>query len=524
MLPADIDGVREIGLAKWQKDVWWPISEERFQRLTQTLWCKFDVLLAHMGEIPAHLILADIGFLNLLVQYLHACAVKAYCYETRLSLFIGRQAKSFYTPDWITIGEGHEVEWQTRDKVVHWFRRYAKQIRFSTGFRDRAAIFRSFDANVAWDLGSFDLLKREYTISQDLFCEHHYPQTLLPRHLPRSSLAAEIRNNLRSTLNDFLSDITVYCRREFQFLVDPMPIADAWLARLESLWRRYHSVLQWQRIPRQLLVSNLGKPLHRVIALGIRARGGEVLAFQHGNDMGTTFNPTLPYIEYCLCDTYVCATGKAAEFHEAVNQESEINRRRTIKFLSVDTNRYRKLWASGSRESLVRPHRTFMLVGYPMNALRYINAVGEFFIFKLDHEIRIAALLKRRGFRVIYKAHPDRLSEIEGIFDEIVDEIITEPFENSYRKADVFVFTHPLTTTFGLSLCTGCPIILIDVQGWRWNQRAYELLSRRCKMVPAWFDDNNRLSFSEDVFVKKLSELSEAINTEYLEEFMFPGK
>ena len=157
-----------------------------------------------------------------------------------------------------------------------------------------------------------------------------------------------------------------------------------------------------------------------------------------------------------------------------------------------------------------------------MNPYRFHYAEGCFFPFRLDLELRVINLLKKHGFKVIYKMHPERQHEVEGIFDGLVDRIITKPFEKVYKEADALFFGYGNSTTFGFALGTNRPLFLIDIENTNWNPEVHELLSRRCIIVPAKFDEKNRIQFDEGYFLEKLGQKPEMPDFAYVEKFMIP--
>ena len=117
-------------------------------------------------------------------------------------------------------------------------------------------------------------------------------------------------------------------------------------------------------------------------------------------------------------------------------------------------------------------------------------------------EYRLITTLKNFGYYVVYKAHPDRIKEIEGLFNDVVDEVITESFEKVWQGSDLLIFTYTSTTTFGYALTTNLPIILVDsAQKFR-DKKEYDDMSSRVNLVKTSFNDNMRISFDSDLLLK----------------------
>ena len=134
-------------------------------------------------------------------------------------------------------------------------------------------------------------------------------------------------------------------------------------------------------------------------------------------------------------------------------------------------------------------------------------------------EIRLAKLLRKKGYYVIYKPHPMTMNEIEGIFDNYVDEIVEDEYENVYDIADCVMFGDYSTSTFGFSLLTNRPIVLIDIKGNYRFPKAFELLNKRCSIVMAELDGSGRINFDENKVLNAVEESINNINYDILYEY-----
>ena len=160
-----------------------------------------------------------------------------------------------------------------------------------------------------------------------------------------------------------------------------------------------------------------------------------------------------------------------------------------------------------------------MLIGFPMTNFYYYGFSGGFAFAQLDMEIRLAKLLRKKGYNVIYKPHPMTMNEIEGIFDNYVDEIVEDEYENVYDIADCVMFGDYSTSTFGFSLLTNRPIVLIDIKGNYRFPKAFELLNKRCSIVMAGLDGSGRINFDENKVLNAVEESINNINYDILYEY-----
>jgi hypothetical protein len=82
------------------------------------------------------------------------------------------------------------------------------------------------------------------------------------------------------------------------------------------------------------------------------------------------------------------------------------------------------------------------------------------------------------------------------------------------------LFTTPYSTTFGFSLLTNKPIVYINVKGYTWYPRAFELVKKRCSVVEAESVDGRNV-FEEQEVLNAIEESVNNINYDILYEFVF---
>jgi len=241
--------------------------------------------------------------------------------------------------------------------------------------------------------------------------------------------------------------------------------------------------------------------------------------------MGNAWEKFSAYVEAAVCDEFICPTASAARFHEEEYTKGGISKFHAAVFRSGETRYYYDLYRKCRTKPSSSRIKTIMVMGYPMNAVRYLYSAADFFLFQLDVELRLVRLLKENGFKVIYKMHPERQREAAGIFEGLCDAVSVEPFEKVWHQGDAFFFGCTTSTTFGFALCTNRPIFVLDVEGRKWNSEAYELLRRRCVMISSGFREGNRIEFDQSEILQELSkgrESTEALVFDYVKKCMFP--
>jgi len=519
-VPTDIYAVKQMGLDAWQADFFWGISDPEFFELGDALLEAFDLLYEGQGKEDRDLLMCDVGFLSFLCQHVHSLVNAARCETRGIDLIPGPLASAFQRPDWGTLARQLVRSFPWRDTWAFQTRRMAKRIRFNENVSLPGRIYELFKTQEVWSLGTFTRLKSEFVRSKGIRCDHPYVQTLLTASTPSKSEAPSER--LCAGIQDFGERVREFLAEKYETEFAAKPFCDCWTRRLKSLLSISGCLNLTNRIPKTLLLSELGNPLHRLIALRLRERGTQVIGFHHGNDMGNAWEKFSGYVEAGVCDEFVCPTAAAARFHEEEYNMSGISRFRPVKFRSVETRHYWDLHEECKKHPSPGKIRTVMVMGYPMNAVRYLYSTADFFLFQLDVELRLLKLLREKGFKAIYKMHPERRKEAAGLFEGRCDEISVEPFEKVWDQADAFFFGCTTSTTFGFALCTNRPVFVLDVEGRSWNSEARELLRKRCGMIPAAFGKGNRLEFDEGTILRNLSMEFGELDMEYLKRCMFP--
>jgi CDP-glycerol glycerophosphotransferase (TagB/SpsB family) len=156
-----------------------------------------------------------------------------------------------------------------------------------------------------------------------------------------------------------------------------------------------------------------------------------------------------------------------------------------------------------------------------MTNFYYYGFSGGFAFAQLDMEIRLVKILRANGYYIVYKPHPMTMNEVEGVFDNYVDEIVEGKYENVYDIADCVLLGDYSTSTFGFTLLTNKPIVLIDIKGNFRFPKSFELLSKRCSIVMADIDDSGRIIFDKNEVLNAVEESIDNINYDILYKYAF---
>jgi len=518
-IPADIYALKAIGVDSWQSHYFWPISDADFFRLTEIVLAGFDRLYEEEDQESRAVLLSDAGFLVFLTRHLHARICEVECRKRNCEILWHNLAGQFHSPRWEAMADRFRYSPRFHERWKFRLRRIAKHLAFDENVALPARLVRAFRRSDVWSLGSHSRLKREYLRSRGISCDHLYIQILVDRsHL---SARAAVPEKLASGVKSFLEDLRQEVEKRYDASFSTEEVLSCWMRRLLRLLALYRALRHKEGNPGTLLLTEGGNPLHRVVALALKSKGTRIVGFHHGNDMTNAWERISAYIETAHCDEFVCPTAAAARFHRQEYEMSGISRFNPVEFVSVETPYYRRLFLNCQKLPFPERIQSVMIMGYPMSPYRYLDSTADFFLFQVDIELRVMKLLREKGFRVIYKMHPETQQEAKGLFQGLSDLILTEPFEEVHQKADAYFFGCITSTTFGFALCTNRPILVLDIKGKNWNEEAYKYLSRRCEMVPGYFDEQDRIQFEESELLVKLQKPTFP-DFSYVERFMFP--
>jgi len=521
LIPLDINAIQKIGLKKWQDFFYWPISDEVYFDLLDNLWDNFDELSESASPIMRDILLADSKFISFIATYIHYQAVKSICEKDKKQIIFSELIEGYINPEWGEITKVNLINDTNIEKFTLQFKRFIKRIALNrdlTIFDQFTGLFNKADA---WSLGSNSKSKSAYLKKNKLYCDHHYVTTLIDRNFSKVN---EVNlDSIEKLITNYLNKVSKYCEK-FNSLTLPIEeIKDCWLSRLNYMMRIYTYIQNKKYVPKYLILTEVARPSHKVIALALQSKGCKVIGFSHGNSLGNIKRRETAYNEYLHCNIFVCPTKKSASLRKIEFLINNLSTDRDTQFQSIDLPLYKDIHELNQNDDLVEFPKNIMVIGYPMTTMRYQYCVGDFFYFQLDLEIQIIKFLKKNGFRVIYKAHPSTADKLSLLFKDLVDEFLTEPFEKVYHLADALFFGNANTTTFGFAVNTNKPIYLFDIEGIRWNDGVNELLQKRCEMISASFNKRNRIQFNQDDILKKLLKKHSAPNHEYSKQLMFPS-
>jgi hypothetical protein len=282
-------------------------------------------------------------------------------------------------------------------------------------------------------------------------------------------------------------------------------LQQAFVARLSnSLHRVAGDVLALRRtpVPRKAWTGTNGAYATRAIASEIIRRGGAVDAFDHGGVTGISqLSGSTALIELCTSTRFHLATQQWADITastDALKLASLVNR------CTLTGERGEPTFRQAFRDRKGRSARPRVIyIGHPYRGLRQFPIAAIADTVYWDFQVDLVENLQRLPIDLLCKPHPE--GDFIGRGNPIVEFAPTSHrrFEEHLGDADIFLFDAPTSTTFLETLCTHQPVVLID-RFYRFNPAIEPQVRTRCSIVPARFDERNRLRVDADALAEAI--------------------
>jgi hypothetical protein len=502
-LPVDAKALLALGIDSWIEGGAWPISDEQYRDLAGRIRAVFDVAHASLPGKWPDVVLADIRFQDWVAQYCHAQAVKAAAQRLGTRVVWMGDAAAYYDPNWKAMASATTFP-RRLSRLSARLKRHVRRLKYNDHLSLPRRVAGAVMGTATWNLGAVEFLKSEYVTNRRI--EADYPD-LDEFGGTEASISSADRSTIADVLLSAVQQWNQACREKLDALIDIDVLTKTWLTRVIGLAGFYDSVRE--ALPTEgVLFGGPSNPRIRCISFAARRAEVPVTGFVHGNNPGYTRADSLAYVEFSACTKFVTPTAGMRESLAELSASCPISKRLPTEFSSLETDYFERLRSRMSTQQVAAVRR-ILLIGFPLSAPRYAYGWGEFFAQRLDLEIRVCRVLRRAGYEVLYKPHPETGAWSAQVLAPEVDQVLLQPFEDVMAQADLFLFMHPLTTTFGVAICSPKPIVLVDVEGRDWQAPIYDLLRRRCAMVRARFDESNRVTFAAADLVAGIGEALE---------------
>lgn len=266
-----------------------------------------------------------------------------------------------------------------------------------------------------------------------------------------------------------------------------------------------------------LLADGLGAPVNRLLIAAWRLSGNTTIGFPHGNTYATCYDPIhIDSDGLSIVNTlHASSRGQANLLNALATDHNRGLRMATPSH--PETSHYKVLFdrLQSQTTKSPSPQKSIMIIGFPLNEIIYPSFPSNHAFSNLHLDIRIATQLRKAGYKLIYKTHPDKTENATNILGPYFDEVISDRFESIYDQADCLLFTYSRTSTFGFAMLTPKPIVLVNLDDVFWHPDVSEPAQKRCHFVSAHADEHDRIQYSENELLSSIQEALESSKQDY---------
>jgi hypothetical protein len=492
-LYADIASVKTKGLKHLKYSEKWPVSEDEFQEFSKYMYQQYEQLMFTLDDNIFDLALIEYKFQTSLLQIFHYNYIKNYACENDIRIFSEYGSQEFLNPDWSKFGKYYSSFRPHHNKLARVVRRIAKNIILNKGFGFLTSVSNFFSKNKFICVGSHSKLKEKFSSANNIYCNHKDIYDILNFSTDKTDLANQYHRKIMNSLVKPYIKILKSNQAKFLNGISAHDMEECWSMRFKEMIPLYINILDSDSKD-IFLVTEVANIMHRVLIIGYQRIGCQVFGFHHGGDFSATILRQIHKGAMTHCRDLVVPTKGIADQYKKEYSDLELEIKTGTKYHPVSLSKL----LYKAKLALNKPVKVVMLIGFPMSCSRMTDEAALFFYPRVNIEYDLLILLKQMGLYVIYKAHPDRVDEVKGLFDVLVDEVVIDPFEKVYNKADAFIFTYTSTTTFSFSLTTNKKVILIDVDTNPVDSQLRDDLSKRVCCVPARIDKDDIIKFDKN--------------------------
>jgi hypothetical protein len=299
-----------------------------------------------------------------------------------------------------------------------------------------------------------------------------------------------------------------------------------WLVRFFGIAQTYWRSLlgRPELLPRELWIGAASRPLLRLLSYAVRRQGGTVVGYDHATGHGHLRSEMKALVDFWTCDRFVTFTEETRRTltdsarHELIlhgQPPAIVTLGRAQGGVQADAK-------DRSRGQQARCNGHILHIMYVSGVYRLdrpVYMVRPFALTLLDWQARLLGKLRRSGYEVTLKAHPDSLFAPPSCFRASAHVELLR-FEQVADRADLFLFDNPLSTAFGYALKLSMPVVFIDFGLAEFTDRGRELLSRRCAIVDGRIDADNRWTVDWGALLAAIRQAPERRDFAFVETYL----
>ncbi|MBO67008.1 MAG: hypothetical protein CL398_01735 [Acidiferrobacteraceae bacterium] len=490
----DIGAVSRVGIEAVRNCIW-PVDGHVYDMIYTSVLDSFIDYVSTADERSADLCMSDTAFFDYLVQTAHYNLLKNIATKRGLSLVTSESSLTLISPEWLEVGVYYDKIFQVQPHVRELQKIYRN---FKYNRHRIAACFRciGIPSNSRWIFGATTLNWLEGKFLEDSKQVHVFRDWNDTYWMPSRSLKSTAYREECQRLKHRVADPLMESIRDrlvnVDLSLDWESIAQAFGDRLSTLSIIYDRVLAAKHAPLEIIATAENDPRRKIFLVALQRMGIKVTGFLHGDPIyGVYKQPYTIAMTMGHIKTYITPSATSADLHN-YHYGNGFGDRFNTKFVGYQTDYYSRVSMTSGTYSGKTPNslEKVMIVGFPMNTIRYYDDHSLFFYHKLLLEISLISALRKIGCFVIYRAHPDRLNHIVKLISPMVDNMSVDSFSKELSMVDTLIFSHPTTSTFGESLLTNKNMILLENRSCSsWDSLGRHYIEKRCHFVDVLEDD-----------------------------------
>lgn len=509
--PIDHHGIRKIGVNQWRHAFYMPLTGTDFQKIYENIMAYYLEIFCHAHR-PPEIYWASVSHIRMVHIYSH------YIFHIlRFAKLREQGYQTILTKQEMDIHEARE-ELQIRHPILN-LERNISLLDIATQWLKNKRVLSQME-NTPSDSGELGFSVGSRSREIDFYCELHnlqpsrfFTEAFTPFYTKKNDLLEQPIQEFINAISNLYPEIT---QKELDKIHGEMRQT---LTFAINFLKRNLAVIEKTKA-QYALSSRLGHPFNRAISAAWQMAEKKIVGFPHGHTYAT-----------CYDQIHIDSDGLSVVSELFASSKGQAN---LLKALAKDRNRglkmatptypaksyYPQLFDQLQKQPVPTSIKRVMLVGFPISNIFYPSFPSYNDFTNIHLELNLIHVLKKNGFEVLYKAHPDKLDAMQGLFDT-ADTILTAPFESVFQQADCILFSYSRTSTFGYAMLTTKPIVLIDLDNVMWHPAPYQLIQKRCNIIKAQTDANGTVQFDSQEVLDAINTASQNLDYEIVHQYAF---
>jgi hypothetical protein len=290
----------------------------------------------------------------------------------------------------------------------------------------------------------------------------------------------------------------------------------SWIEDASSVVKYYLEYLLKNRhkLPKTLWTGSGGYIFRRILHMAVRLNGGTSISHDHGSGLGCFNIIDTNLTEFVTPDIFVTFSES-----QKLGYEKQFNNRfkfcdswPEIKYIENNYNNTKLDESEGNYDNK-SSIKNIIFVSNQLRGMHIPLTPIEFDHVAIDWQHRLFARLKKMGFNIIYKGHPDSYAKTpEYLAKDLSIQISDKPYEEIMNNGDLIIYDYLHSSTLQHTLKSNLPVLYIDFGHCPLNQEADVLIKKRIQFVDGWHDDFNRCQINWDELESALINAQNKVN------------